>query len=120
MKGHGHRSQGPPRPIPRLFTSPGALRRRWSTFIMSLRIKLFASIGLLVVGVAAMLLIMERTMTSTVEDSDYATVIVLKDLVADVLPPPAYVMEPMLIVAQLPGASDGQRAHDIERLDALE
>jgi methyl-accepting chemotaxis protein len=71
---------------------------------LSIRGKLFSLIGGFALGFAAFLAIMTRT--SQLERASTASVIVMKDLVADVLPPPKYIIESYLTLLQLSYEAD--------------
>ena len=51
----------------------------------------------------------------------YERIVLGKDVIADVLPPPAYIVETNMVVLQLLGEEDPvERAHLRERLGSLE
>jgi methyl-accepting chemotaxis protein len=91
--------------------------RRWT---MGVRARLLLLIGLLGVGSAGFLAIVLATSHERVEDSDYAGVIAMKDLVADVLPPPAYAIETYLMANLLMETDDpAEVARLLARVEAL-
>ncbi len=77
---------------------------------MTVRNKLIGLIGALALGFALFLALTFRAMPSSVEDSDYRDVIQTKDLVADILPPPNFVVESYALALRLSGEHDAQAA----------
>ena len=73
---------------------------------MGVRARLFLLIGLLGGGSIGFLGIVIVTSDERVEDSEYRGVIAMKDLEADVLPPPAYAIETYLMAHLLVEADD--------------
>jgi methyl-accepting chemotaxis protein len=73
---------------------------------LSIRAKLFSLIGISAVGFAVFITVVWAQMKPKLEDSKYNDVVVMKDLVADVLPPPKYIVEPYLIMFQLSFETD--------------
>ena len=71
---------------------------------LSIRVKLFSLIGVYAIGFIAFITML--TQTSRLERTATANVIVMKDLVADVLPPPKYIIESYLTLLQLNHAAD--------------
>jgi methyl-accepting chemotaxis protein len=85
---------------------------------LSIRVKLFSLIGVFVLGFAALLVILTRTAQQ--ERATTANVIVMKDLVADVLPPPKYIIESYLTLLQLSYEADpAEQAALIKTWDRL-
>ena len=68
---------------------------------MTLRFKLAAMVASFVAALAAFVAVVTLTTSERVEDSDYAKVIEVKDLVADVLPPPAYLLEAYMLTLRI-------------------
>lgn len=68
---------------------------------VSVRTKLLVLIGVFVVGLAAFLGVVFTSLDPRLENSDYKEVVVMKDVVADVLPPPLYVVEPYLLLYEM-------------------
>jgi len=75
---------------------------------LSIRVKLFSLIGINVLGFAA--LIFSLTRTAQLERASTANVVVMKDLVADVLPPPKYIIESYLTLLQMSYETDPAEA----------
>ena len=68
---------------------------------LSIRMKLFLLVGLSAAGFAVFITAVFLQMKPRLEDSEYNDVVVMKDVVADVLPPPKYIIEPYLTLLQL-------------------
>jgi methyl-accepting chemotaxis protein len=70
-------------------------------------LKLYLLVGCFVAGFAAFALLARDTLeTLRIQGPIYEGVVQSKDLVADILPPPEYVVEPALVVWQVQGATD--------------
>lgn len=91
--------------------------KRWT---MGVRARLFLLIGLLGAGSAGFLGIVIATSHERVEDSDYRGVMAMKDLVADVLPPPVYAIETYLMANLLMETDDpAEVTRLLARVDVL-
>jgi hypothetical protein len=68
---------------------------------LSIHTKLVLLVGMFAAGFAAFIIVVSAEMKPRLEDSDYNDVVTMKDVLADVLPPPKYVIEPYLVLLQL-------------------
>ena len=68
---------------------------------LSVRAKMFLLIGVFMVGLAGFLGVVFTSLDPRLERSDYRDVVQLKDVVADVLPPPLYMVEPYLVLHEM-------------------
>jgi methyl-accepting chemotaxis protein len=92
--------------------------KRTSTLRTQFAWMIFAMVGGTLVSGAIALAALERL---KVNGPVYQQVVLAKDLIADVLPPPAYIVEAYLVALQIPRTSDGAaRAALIERFATLE
>lgn len=74
---------------------------------LSIRSKLFLGLGLTIAGFGTLGLIAARTLNeSSVGSPVYDRVVMGKDLLADILPPPAYIIESYLTVLQMEQETD--------------
>lgn len=89
---------------------------------MSLRIKLYALLGFCFAGFLTFAVIGNDTLGKTkVGGRYYREVVSAKDLVADILPPPSYIIESYLVTLQLLRESDrGAQQTLVQRLATLE
>src|SRR5262245_29509954 len=71
---------------------------------LSIRVKLFSLIGVYAIGFATFIII--QTGSARHEQAATANVILMKDLVADVLPPPKYIIESYLMLLELSYEND--------------
>lgn len=89
---------------------------------MSLRVKLLSTVG--VMGFAFILfgVVTWNTVNSTkVNGPAYKQIVESKDLVADILPPPEYIVEAYLVAYQIADETDPTRlASDLERMKKLQ
>jgi methyl-accepting chemotaxis protein len=72
----------------------------------SIQNKLLSIVVVFLLGFVIYSTVVHRTMPSTLEESDYRDVIEMKDLVADVLPPPLYAIESLLVALQAARETD--------------
>lgn len=88
---------------------------------MSLRLKLLLGVGLSALAFAVFAILSWNTIGATkVNGPAYARIIEGKDLVADVLPPPEYIVEAHLVAFQLAGTDSPAEASALaERMRAL-
>jgi len=88
---------------------------------MSIRQKLLGSIGFCLVALAAFAIVAWNTIETTKVTGDrYHEIVLNKDLVADILPPPEYIIEAYLMVHQLADEADEAKAADYrKRLKSL-
>jgi methyl-accepting chemotaxis protein len=89
---------------------------------LRVRAKLFAFVGLFAVGFVSFGLLTATTIsTVAVNGPIYKDIVEGKDLVADILPPPEYIIESYLVVLQIAGESNHYRqAAMVDRLKKLE
>jgi methyl-accepting chemotaxis protein len=89
---------------------------------LKVRAKLFAFVGLFAVGFVSLGLLTASTIsTVAVNGPIYREIVQGKDLVADILPPPEYIIESYLVVLQIAGESNHYRqAAMVDRLKKLE
>src|SRR5688500_2704228 len=73
---------------------------------LSLRAKLFSLIGVFVIGFVIFTAVVFSALKPKLEDSEYKDVVVMKDVAADVLPPPKYVIESFVVLLQLSHEAD--------------
>jgi methyl-accepting chemotaxis protein len=79
---------------------------------MKIRQKLLTITAIPTVGIIAFALFANNTLSLTkVTGPLYATIIQGKDLIADILPPPEYIIESFLLSFELEVASDGEEAN---------
>lgn len=81
---------------------------------LSIRTKLFCVVALFASGFLGYLAVVWVTTAERVEDSDYASVIDDKDFVADILPPPMFVLEAYTVA--LEAATMPRAAVDLEKV----
>ncbi len=87
----------------------------------SIRARLFLLIGVSAAGLVAIIVTVSLQMKPKLEDSEYRDLVTMKDLVADVLPPPKYVIEPYLTLLELSYETDATaRDSLIDKWGALE
>ena len=88
---------------------------------MSLRLKLLLGVGLAALAFAVFAVVAWNTVQTTKVNGDaYARIVQGKDLVADVLPPPEYIVESYLVVFQIAdAATPAQVAPLADRLRVL-
>jgi len=85
---------------------------------LSIRVKLFSLLGVYALGFAVVITVLSEK--AKLERASYTSVVVMKDLVADVLPPPKYIIEPYLTLLQLSYETDPvQRAELLKGWDEL-
>jgi methyl-accepting chemotaxis protein len=75
--------------------------------------KMALLIGFFAVGFGIFIFNVHRAMKPKLEDSAYKRVVVLKDVVADVLPPPKYVLESYLVLLQMAVETDPEVAKSL-------
>src|SRR4051812_21060700 len=63
----------------------------------SIQTKIFLIVLVFAIGFSIHATVVHRKTPETFEESDYRDVIVMKDIVADVLPPPLYAIEAQLV-----------------------
>ena len=81
---------------------------------MSIRVKLLSAIGACLVGFLVFGALARNTLEQTKINGDHYKEIVLgKDLVADILPPPEYIVEPYLLTYQLLDATEASRSREL-------
>jgi methyl-accepting chemotaxis protein len=80
---------------------------------LSIRIKLFSLIGVSAAGFAVFITVASMQLKPRLEDSAYNNVVIMKDVVADVLPPPKYILEPYLTLLQLANEADPTAREDL-------
>ena len=85
----------------------------------SIRSKLSLLIGVFVAGFVAFIAVAFRSLEPELERSDFKDVVVMKDVIADVLPPPIYVLEPYVVLLEL-GHQPAELARLEKRWEALE
>jgi len=88
---------------------------------LSLKAKLYSLAATFVVAFVAFGAMTESTLDAvSVNSSNYDRIIQDKDLLADVLPPPAYIVEPCLVVQLMPRAKSPEALDKlVERFDRL-
>jgi methyl-accepting chemotaxis protein WspA len=88
---------------------------------LRLSTKLFLLISICLIGFAAFVFVSYRTLSEyKVNGPVYARIVQGKDVIADVLPPPEYIIEPYLIVLQIIDEPDDRIRKDlIDRLHQL-
>ena len=87
---------------------------------LSIRMKLFLLVGVSALGFAGFIVMVAIQMKPKLEDSEYKDVVTIKDVIADVLPPPKYIIEPYLTLFQLGYENDAAaREALIRSWDAL-
>ena len=87
---------------------------------LSLKIKLLSIVAMFAAGGSVYVFMVNEAMTPRLEDSDYRSVMALRDLTADILPPPMYVLEAYAVARELSIAtSAADQRHLIERFRAL-
>lgn len=88
---------------------------------LSLPCRLWITALLALAGSAALLFVSLRTMdTIKIRGPLYQDIVSYKDLLADILPPPAYLIESYLTTLELTRARDGERDALLQKLDKLE
>lgn len=80
---------------------------------VSIQLKLFGLVGVFAAGFAIYMAVVHHTTKESLQESDYTGVIAMKDVIADVLPPPLYVIETYLVGVEL------AREHDALRTQGL-
>jgi methyl-accepting chemotaxis protein len=88
---------------------------------MTIRAKLYSLIGIFFLALCAVWLVAMRGMNQVkIGGEQYTALSSTKDLVADILPPPVYVVEPYLVVLQAANEADPEaRRKDLEHLRKL-
>jgi len=88
---------------------------------MSIRLKLLSAIALCIVAFIAFASLAWNTVETTkVTGARYQTIVDSKDLIADILPPPEYIVETYLVIYQLVDETDPARQKSlVEKLHAL-
>ncbi len=82
---------------------------------LSIKSRLLALTALVVVGISALGYVTKITMDKVkVTGSEYAQIITGKDLIADILPPPAYILESYLTTMELAQAEDDAHIASLE------
>ena len=77
---------------------------------MSIRTKLLSAIGICALGFVAFALLSCNTLNTTkVNGQWYHRIVQGKDLVADILPPPEYIVESYLVVFQMLDETNGAK-----------
>jgi methyl-accepting chemotaxis protein len=88
---------------------------------MRIRTQLFALIGAFAAVFAGFVALSLASQTERAEDSIYRPILDTKDLVADILPPPAFILEAHQVALDLGGNPDpAERAADVATLGRLE
>jgi methyl-accepting chemotaxis protein len=88
---------------------------------VSLSARLWATALLALIGSIALLFISLRTINDVkIRGPLYQDIVSYKDLLADILPPPAYLIESYLTCFELMKAKDGEQADLIKKLGTLE
>jgi hypothetical protein len=83
---------------------------------LALKQKLLAMISLSIVGFAGLVVMVSLTLHQLkINGPLYKNIVLDKDLIADVLPPPEFILESYLVVQQL---VDARSPQEIERLSA--
>jgi methyl-accepting chemotaxis protein len=82
---------------------------------LSIHAKIFSIVGIFTVGFAIYIAAIVRSTKSALDESDYREVIAMKDLVADVLPPPMYVIESYLLALELERERDPQQIAELRK-----
>ena len=81
---------------------------------LSVKIKLFALVGIFVVGLMARAAFSYRTMNLVkVNGPYYQRIVQGKDLIADILPPPEYIIEAYLVVLQMADETDSAKLQQL-------
>lgn len=93
----------------------------WIMRQLSIKAKLVGLVTVCIVGLVGMTLVAYNTLTLVkVHGPLYQQIVQGKDLIADVLPPPAYVIESYLLVLQMGETTDPQEvARLVERSKSL-
>jgi methyl-accepting chemotaxis protein len=74
----------------------------------SIQAKILSIVAVFVIGFTIHSGVVHRTTPETLEQSDYRDVMNIKDLIADSLPPPVYVVEPFMVALEAARESDKQ------------
>jgi methyl-accepting chemotaxis protein len=80
---------------------------------LSLLMKLLAIVALFSVGGASYVTVVNMTTKEKLDDSDYKSGIAMRELVADALPPPLFVLEPYAVGRELTRAKDPARREQL-------
>jgi methyl-accepting chemotaxis protein len=80
---------------------------------VSIRAKFMLLVAVFAAGFTGFLFVLFATTSSRLEDSDYVKIVVRKDLIADIIPPPLSVMEPYLVLHELAGTTDSARSAEL-------
>ncbi len=81
----------------------------------SIKAKMSIVIGVFTVGFVAFIANVSLGLKPKLEDSAYKNVVVLKDVVADVLPPPKYIIESYLVLLQMSIETDPKATEGLEK-----
>jgi methyl-accepting chemotaxis protein len=73
---------------------------------LSMKTKLGIPVCVFALGFGILIALELRTMEPRLEDSDFRDVVIMKDVVADVMPPPLYIVESYLVLHQMSHVSD--------------
>jgi methyl-accepting chemotaxis protein len=88
---------------------------------MSVKVKLFSLIGVFLAGFAVLIAVTFMALKPKLEDSEYKNVVVMKDVIADVLPPPKYVIESLAVLLLLSHETSASGREDLlQQWQALE
>ncbi len=84
---------------------------------LKLSVKLSFSVAISIIAFAIFFAISYNSITSTIHDSDtnYNSIMLSKDLVADILPPPLYIIESYLICNQIYFENDISKLNDYKQ-----
>ena len=74
----------------------------------SIQTKILSIVAVFVIGFTIHSTVVHRTTPETLEQSDYRDVMNMKDLIADSLPPPVYVVEPYMVALEAARETDKQ------------
>src|SRR5690349_19036047 len=87
----------------------------------SIYVKIFSIVSIFVVGFAVYIAVVDRTTKDKLEDSDYRYVVAMKDVIADTLPPPLYMVEAYVVAFEISREKDkGAMRHLRERWKQLQ
>lgn len=87
---------------------------------LSLKAKLLLIVGIFAIGGTIYGSTVNAAMRERLEDSDYRSVMALRDLNADILPPPMYALEAYSVAREMTFGPDSDRAELLERWRSLE
>jgi methyl-accepting chemotaxis protein len=82
---------------------------------VSIYTKIFSIVGIFSLGFAVYIAAVHRSTKENLEESDYRDVIAMKDVVADVLPPPLYVIESYLVALEMERETDKSKLSDLRQ-----